>query len=838
MHKKLGSKLVRDIISVPDSNQSLVDSRPASRDLAKRDKLSVVKGFTLLEVMVVTTILATLATTTLVTLNPTELLAQMRDSQRITIIGMLRDAISLLVADAPTTNLGDTTRVHISLPSNDPNCTDIVGLPALPSGMFYRCVTAANLTRIDGQGWIPLNFNNIVGGSPFTVLPTDITNTPALFYSYIPSPGGRATLTARIESIRQRTLHPTEIFTTHFTAAVDRPPLGAGQVTVPLGSIGAPSYSFVGDLNTGFFSPVADTIGFSTFGVERMRIDNTGFVGIGTTTPGQRLTVAGVIHSTTGGFMFPDGTTQITAGGAGGGGTLPPGTLAGQTLRWITTPNGWVATSNLFNDGTNVGIGTTSPGAQLHIADILTAGGKNLLIGDDAFLTDIDVANTLGIHGNQDATIASMRLGSGGGTISGSAGNIGIATTSPLSRVQIQGHGTTTAGALNVTASDGASRFFVRDDGNVGIGTTDPTTRLDIEGQIRIRGGSPAAGRVLTSDATGLATWTVPAGGLPVGTTSQTLRHDGTNWVANSNIFNTGTNVGIGTITPQARLDIMQSGAFNITTPGTVRYGLHLTPQNATPDTAVGITFGAGDSGAGQTAQAGIYSQFSGAYGTRLHFATTNAYVTGAMTRMTIDSNGNVGIGTATPVVRLHVVGGIRFDGNLNMNGNNIVGVNKLSAATLDPLFRINGVNYATFAPAMVGGVKEEIVDRAILDKVDPIYCFSLTTHCYKTTIDFTEAAEGTDRWVWYQVVDFASENIEIFATPQKFPVPIAYEVGEGKVTFRASANFATDREVPTSINFNFRLIARRFDWREHPTLSPDQETIPVLNLDAIRDNN
>ena len=556
MHKKLGSKLVRDIISVPDSNQSLVDSRPASRDLAKRDKLSVVKGFTLLEVMVVTTILATLATTTLVTLNPTELLAQMRDSQRITIIGMLRDAISLLVADAPTTNLGDTTRVHISLPSNDPNCTDIVGLPALPSGMFYRCVTAANLTRIDGQGWIPLNFNNIVGGSPFTVLPTDITNTPALFYSYIPSPGGRATLTARIESIRQRTLHPTEIFTTHFTAAVDRPPLGAGQVTVPLGSIGAPSYSFVGDLNTGFFSPVADTIGFSTFGVERMRIDNTGFVGIGTTTPGQRLTVAGVIHSTTGGFMFPDGTTQITAGGAGGGGTLPPGTLAGQTLRWITTPNGWVATSNLFNDGTNVGIGTTSPGAQLHIADILTAGGKNLLIGDDAFLTDIDVANTLGIHGNQDATIASMRLGSGGGTISGSAGNIGIATTSPLSRVQIQGHGTTTAGALNVTASDGASRFFVRDDGNVGIGTTDPTTRLDIEGQIRIRGGSPAAGRVLTSDATGLATWTVPAGGLPVGTTSQTLRHDGTNWVANSNIFNDGTNVGIGMTAPAERLDV------------------------------------------------------------------------------------------------------------------------------------------------------------------------------------------------------------------------------------------------------------------------------------------
>ena len=143
VHKKLVSKLIRDI--VPASKRHIVSHTPST------------KGFTLLEVMVVTTILATLATTTLVTLNPTELLAQMRDSQRITTIGMLRDAISLLVADAPATNLGDVTRVHISLPSNDPNCADIVGLPTLPSGMFYRCVTAANLTRIDGHGWIPLN---------------------------------------------------------------------------------------------------------------------------------------------------------------------------------------------------------------------------------------------------------------------------------------------------------------------------------------------------------------------------------------------------------------------------------------------------------------------------------------------------------------------------------------------------------------------------------------------------------------------------------------------------------------------------------------------------------
>jgi len=355
MHKKLVSKLIRDI--VPTSKRHIISRTP-----------STVKGFTLLEVMVVTTILATLATTTLVALNPTELLAQMRDSQRITTIGMLRDAVSLLVADRPATNLGNTAFVHISLPSIHPDCLDLLpNLPTLPVGQSYRCVTAERLTNIDNTGWIPLDFRGITDGSPFTHLPVDPINTFASFYSYIPSPGGRATLTARIESIRQRTLHPTEIFTTHFTSAVDRPPLGTGQVTVPLGSVGAPSYTFIGDLNTGIFSPLADNIGFSTFGVERMRINDVGNVGIGTLPSASRLTVAGEIHTTTGGIRFPDNTVQVTAGGATGpGGALPGGTLAGQTLRWTGTA--WSADSNLFNTGTNVGIGTTAPTARLHVA--------------------------------------------------------------------------------------------------------------------------------------------------------------------------------------------------------------------------------------------------------------------------------------------------------------------------------------------------------------------------------------------------------------------------------------------------------------------------------------
>ncbi|MES2590357.1 MAG: H-type lectin domain-containing protein [Bacteroidota bacterium] len=42
---------------------------------------------------------------------------------------------------------------------------------------------------------------------------------------------------------------------------------------------------------------------------------------------------------------------------------------------------------------------------------------------------------------------------------------------------------------------------------SVGIGTTTPGAMLDVNGQIKISGGSPGAGKVLTSDANGLATW-------------------------------------------------------------------------------------------------------------------------------------------------------------------------------------------------------------------------------------------------------------------------------------------------------------------------------------------
>ena len=58
-----------------------------------------------------------------------------------------------------------------------------------------------------------------------------------------------------------------------------------------------------------------------------------GNVGIGTTVPGQRLTVNGTIESTSGGIKFPDGSTQTTAATTG---NLPRGYIDG----FILTNNG------------------------------------------------------------------------------------------------------------------------------------------------------------------------------------------------------------------------------------------------------------------------------------------------------------------------------------------------------------------------------------------------------------------------------------------------------------------------------------------------------------------
>jgi hypothetical protein len=70
----------------------------------------------------------------------------------------------------------------------------------------------------------------------------------------------------------------------------------ATSVTVDAGAVGTPSITTTGDTNTGIFFPAADTIAFSEGGAEAMRIDSSGNVGIGTTLPAGKLDVRGASY--------------------------------------------------------------------------------------------------------------------------------------------------------------------------------------------------------------------------------------------------------------------------------------------------------------------------------------------------------------------------------------------------------------------------------------------------------------------------------------------------------------------------------------------------------------
>jgi hypothetical protein len=76
---------------------------------------------------------------------------------------------------------------------------------------------------------------------------------------------------------------------THLSSLTTSTLSATGVVTVSAGSNTAPAITTSGDTNTGIFFPAADTIAFTEGGTEAMRINSSGYVGIGTTSPGAPL---------------------------------------------------------------------------------------------------------------------------------------------------------------------------------------------------------------------------------------------------------------------------------------------------------------------------------------------------------------------------------------------------------------------------------------------------------------------------------------------------------------------------------------------------------------------
>jgi hypothetical protein len=172
-------------------------------------------------------------------------------------------------------------------------------------------------------------------------------------------------------------------------------------------------------------------------GSERMRIDSSGNVGIGTTTPIAVSPAYGslTLNGTTGGIISfrTNNTTE---------------TFRLQTQSTVTTINNIASIPMVFNTNNtermridpvgNVGIGTSSPAAKLDVQ-----GGRSYFASNsDAFASYLRYNNsTAGVFLGSPSANAFQISSSGGGAYLNinSSGNLGIGTTNPTQRLHVMG---------------------------------------------------------------------------------------------------------------------------------------------------------------------------------------------------------------------------------------------------------------------------------------------------------------------------------------------------------------------------------------------------------------
>jgi hypothetical protein len=256
------------------------------------------------------------------------------------------------------------------------------------------------------------------------------------------------------------------------------------------GTVSLPSITTTGDTNTGIFFPAADTIAFTEGGVESMRIDSSGSVGIGTTSNFGKLTV----NST--GFGTP--LTALTIGDITtianpvgiylrSSGTSPSViTTAGSPIAFAGGSTGSPEWMRITSTG-DVGIGTSSPAVPLDVnGRIRTRGGSNFLdlyhTGSVAYLETTGGTNTP--LGFATAGTERMRIDS--------AGRVGIGTNSPNANgvftVSQSTTGTTSDGIRLVQTNTGQSGITLQRTG----GTASEWLMYQPQGstQLRFFGGS------------------------------------------------------------------------------------------------------------------------------------------------------------------------------------------------------------------------------------------------------------------------------------------------------------------------------------------------------------
>jgi prepilin-type N-terminal cleavage/methylation domain-containing protein len=165
-------------------------------------------AFTLIELLVVIAIIAILSVVVILVINPAQLLAQSRDSNRISDMSTLNTALGVYQAQGGL-SLGTANVIYLSVP--DPAATTTAGdacqgLGYTSLGSYsYHCAASSTYRNVDSTGWIPVNFTAISSGAPLGQLPIDPINTSSSreYYAYATN-GTQYEVTSAMESAKYK----------------------------------------------------------------------------------------------------------------------------------------------------------------------------------------------------------------------------------------------------------------------------------------------------------------------------------------------------------------------------------------------------------------------------------------------------------------------------------------------------------------------------------------------------------------------------------------------------------------------------------------------------------
>lgn len=152
-------------------------------------------GFTLLELLIVISIVAILSVALVVILDPAEVLKKSRDAQRISDMNTMKTALGLYLTSTTTPYLGSVSantackatptgayvagdNIFYSYSGAPGAITDSTLDGASGGAIAGSSTTTPSVT--DGYGWIPVSFDSLTGGSPISNLPLDPVNTITL----------------------------------------------------------------------------------------------------------------------------------------------------------------------------------------------------------------------------------------------------------------------------------------------------------------------------------------------------------------------------------------------------------------------------------------------------------------------------------------------------------------------------------------------------------------------------------------------------------------------------------------------------------------------------------